>query len=389
LNGQSPAAHPLQLKFLSSHDPLNVRAFSGTIFHMIRALQEVFPDIEIVRHARPARISRLAETMMRVSNSRINLDYWRPLNRFFAKRLARRWRGQRVLVIGVVNAAVVSELAGLVPVMNVTDATFELMHNFYADFSRYSRRTATVADEIERASILRSVHNSFSSRWAADSAVRYYGAPEDKVSVESWGSNLAPVPRDAVRDPVSRNTRCRLLFLGADWIRKGGDVVCETAQLLASRNLSIQVDLVGSFPPDNVSDGPWLHRHGFLSKGDPAQAAKLQSLIQDADFLFLPTRQDTYGMVFGEANAYGTPALTRAVGGVADVVRNGVNGIVLEEDATPADFAGVIEAVWRDPSVYQRLRESSRREYEERLNWRSWAEAIARIVARLDASNQI
>jgi len=81
--------------------------------------------------------------------------------------------------------------------------------------------------------------------------------------------------------------------------------------------------------------------------------------------------------------------LTRDVGGVADVVHDGANGIVLPENADASQFAAEIEALWNDPKRYEELRASARREYEARLNWDVWASKIAELVNRLEAEGRI
>ena len=85
-------------------------------------------------------------------------------------------------------------------------------------------------------------------------------------------------------------------------------------------------------------------------------------------------------MVFAEANAYGTPALTRDVGGVAGVVEDGANGIVLPPEATPGGFADAIEAAWSSEARYEELRRSSRNAYETRLNWPAWGAGMRQII---------
>lgn len=345
--------------------------------------------MEVVRQSRAFWAYRFDRFFWRLSGGRINPYYWRWLNRLFAARLAQRWKRRRVLVVGVVNAALVSDLAERVPVLNVSDATFVLVRNLYTLFGDLEARTAAAADEMERRSIQLSVHNSFSSQWAADSAVRDYGADPAEVSVIPWGCNIDDVPTSEVRPPDQRGDTCRLLFIGVHWHRKGGDVVLETGETLSQRGFPFEIHIVGSAPEDGLPDRPWLRDHGYLSKADSAQREKLRELIRDADFLLLPTRQDTYGIVFAEASAYGTPSITRDIGGVSSVVRGGINGRVLPADARAGDFADAIEQAWADPKRYKTLREGARREYVERLNWTSWARSLAGVINRLEASGRI
>jgi glycosyltransferase involved in cell wall biosynthesis len=207
--------------------------------------------------------------------------------------------------------------------------------------------------------------------------------------VISWGCNFDTVPATEVRAGTPTGSEFRLLFIGGEWIRKGGDVVCAAADMLAGKGIPVRVDLVGVTPPQDVPSRPWLHHHGYLSKADKDQLVLFRSLMRDADLLFLPTRRDCTPMVFAEANAYGTPALTRDVGGVADVVRDGANGIVLPADAEAPQFAAAIEQLWNSPDRYLRLRKSARHEYESRLNWDVWASKIAQLIDELALAGRI
>ncbi|HMJ05128.1 MAG TPA: hypothetical protein VK474_02625, partial [Chthoniobacterales bacterium] len=224
---------------LSSSDPLDVHSFSGTIYHMATALKSEFPDLEIVRSARPFWFRPLQQIFLKATKGRVDPYYWRLLNRWFATRLFHRWRGRRVVVVGVVNAALVGELANLVPVINISDSTFDLMRTEHKVFWSLGRATAARAESDELNSIIRSVHNSFSSRWAANSAIDHYGASPADVSVISWGCNFDTVPETEMRSGVSKDRQCRLLFIGGEWVRKGGDVVCAAADILAAEGIPV------------------------------------------------------------------------------------------------------------------------------------------------------
>lgn len=380
---------PLRIILLSSSDPLDVHSFSGSIYYMARALKSEFPEMEIVRSSRAFWFQPLQHVLLKASRGSIDPYYWRSLNRWFASRLRKRWQGRRVVVIGVVNASLVGELATSVPVINISDSTFDLMRTEHEVFWSLGKNSAARAEEGELNSIIHAVHNSFSSRWAANSAINHYGARPEDVSVVSWGCNFNTVPETEVRSGAFASNECRLLFVGGEWIRKGGDVVCAAADILARKGIPIRVDIVGVSPPEDLQSRPWLHRHGYLSKANSDHVALFASLMRDADLLFLPTRRDCTPMVFAEANAYGTPALTRNVGGVADVVRDGANGVVLPENADVAQFARVIEALWSSPDRYAKLRASARQEYENRLNWQVWAQRIAELIERLSATGRI
>ena len=374
------AGSTLRLVFLSSGDPLDIAFFSGTPFHMVEALRAEFPDLEVLGGWKPPGFERFRTLVLKTSRGRLDPAYWPAINRRIAARLIDELGGERVLLISVVNSTLTGLLAEQVPTINISDATFRVMRDFYPSFGKLGRSNARWADEAEAASIRNAVHSSYSSAWAARSAVEDYGADRRDVSVIPWGCNLAFIEEE---NEEPHGGPCRLLFVGVEWLRKGGDVVIETARLLEQRGFPYHLDLVGVAPPPGTGLPAATTVHGFLRKADAADYERLRALFKASSYLFLPTRQDCTPMVFAEANAYGTPALTRDVGGVAGVVEHGTNGIVLDRDAAPADFADAIERAWTDRASYDVLRRTSRTAYERRLNWPAWAKALRAIIERL------
>jgi glycosyltransferase involved in cell wall biosynthesis len=380
-------SRPLTIVFSSSHDAADVNAFSTTIYHMAQALKAEIPDLEIVRFPRVFLHWRLVHAVLR------RLPFIRPANRdyflkFCAWRLARRFKGRRAVVVNVVDSPLAIFLSKKLPVINVSDATHALLEtSYYGVYDGLSKEDAALQHRADRAAI-HSLHACFSSEWAMESAVRDYGGNPEKLSVISWGCNLPALPRDRAR-LVADDSRCRLLFVGAQWRRKGGDVVLQIARLLHERGLPVSVDLAGVRPVDSFPEGVDVTYHGRLDKNDPVQLEQMMELYRRATFFVLPTQQDCTPMVFAEANMLGTPAVTCDTGGVSSVVRHGRNGLVLPHAAKASDYADAIEALWRDSSSYEALRRSSRTEYEERLNWETWAHEIACLVHNLDEQGKI
>jgi glycosyltransferase involved in cell wall biosynthesis len=222
----------------------------------------------------------------------------------------------------------------------------------------------------------------YSSAWAARSAIEDYGADPAKIHVVPFGANIDEPPAREVVLARKQSEQCRLLFLGVDWVRKGGDIAFET--LLKLEELGIRAELVvcGCTPPQGVAHER-MKIIPFLDKNDERQRKELEQLLMSADFLLLPTRADCTPIVFCEASAFGLPVVATNTGGVPEVVREGENGFLLPYEARGEAYAEVIARVYHDDERYAELVRASRAAFEERLNWDAWGVAVKHILADL------
>jgi glycosyltransferase involved in cell wall biosynthesis len=115
----------------------------------------------------------------------------------------------------------------------------------------------------------------------------------------------------------------RAVFIGADFKRKGGDVLMQVAAL--PEFSEVEWHLVTKSPPQNKTANVTCHTD-FNS-----DAEGLRNLVQNSDVLVLPTRADCSSIAALEAAACGVPSIITHVGGISDLVANGVNGILLEQ----------------------------------------------------------
>ncbi|MES3085066.1 glycosyltransferase family 4 protein [Sphingomonas faeni] len=368
-----------RLVVVCNEDALDVTKLSGTPYHMVGALKQRFADLIVEREPWPRWARTIRNGVLKLTGGACTPIYWTWLNRALARRLRVRHPNAAFIVPLASNLA--AALARTNPVINITDAVRkDLEGPYYVPFARMNARHARLADNIERESLERARHNSFSSPWAARGAMLHYGADEMRLSVIPWGCNLNYI---SLRPAWRRERTCRLLFIGMEWERKGGDLVLAAARVLEARGFDFTLDIVGAKPPREVDLGTRIAALGVLRKNDPEDHAKLDTLLDRASLLFLPTRADCTPMVFAEANAYGVPAVTCDVGGVTGVIEHGANGIVLPADATEEAMADAIVAIWSDSERYERMRVSARLHYEQRLNWAAWAEAISPAVNAL------
>jgi glycosyltransferase involved in cell wall biosynthesis len=121
----------------------------------------------------------------------------------------------------------------------------------------------------------------------------------------------------------------------------------------------------------------------YLDKNDPVQYKELEQLYLSSDFLLLPTRNECFGLVFCEANAYGLPVITTHTGGVPEVVIDGQNGFTLPLSARGADYARKIARVYRDDAGYAELVKTSRNAFDDRLNWDAWGIRVNTLITEM------
>jgi glycosyltransferase involved in cell wall biosynthesis len=308
-------------------------------------------------------------------------DYHIAVARRFAG-VATREMARRAFDV-VVAPTSITEIAFLetdLPIVLLEDATFALLHNYYHLYAHIPRRAVRQLDAATRTAINKASLLVYSSAWAGRSAIEDYGADPHKVHVVPMGANLAHPPGKEVVQQRKNTDRCRLLLVGVDWQRKGGQIAFETLLKLEELGLDAELTICGCVPPDSISHQR-MRVIPFLDKHDEHQRRELEQLYLTSDFLLLPTRSEAYGIVFCEAAAFGLPAITTATGGVAEVVRDGENGYALPLSAGGAEYALLIAQIHRDDRRYFELVRSSRAAYDARLNWESWGVTMSRLLA--------
>jgi glycosyltransferase involved in cell wall biosynthesis len=272
------------------------------------------------------------------------------------------------------------------PIVVWSDSCFAAMLDFYPDFTGLCEATRRAGDAIEAAALERAAFVIYSSEWAARTARQCYGVPAEKLAVVPFGANMERTPSlDEVRCLIERRTRARelkLVFLGVDWQRKGGDVALAVARTLNQQGIPTRLFIAGSRPPLRGKRPPWLVDVGSIGKNSPSRQAALEGLLNDAHFLILPTRADCTPVSFSEANAFGVPALASRVGGVPSIIRSGESGEVFDLGDVDG-YCAFISSTFCRPERYRDLALGAYHEYVTRLNWPVAAGAVSRLLQQV------
>jgi glycosyltransferase involved in cell wall biosynthesis len=197
------------------------------------------------------------------------------------------------------------------------------------------------------------------TQWAAESLAHDYGVPWEKITVVPPGTDLTRFHPVASK-PSEIDGRVRLLFVGGDFERKGGDTLLNwfKSSSLANRCILHLVTTAQVEPGPNV----YIHR---LSQSDEA----LTRLYAEADVFVLPTKAECFGIVLTEAMGAGLPCVSCPTGGVPEVVEHGASGLLVPPDDASA-LGEALETLVTDKGLRRRLGQRGREEAEARFDCR-------------------
>lgn len=210
------------------------------------------------------------------------------------------------------------------------------------------------------------------SRWLASELIAR-GIDAAKVNVVHPGSNaLTEFQSSPERHPRYEDRPPQLLFVGRDFLRKGGDLVLAALERLR-RDHDPSTTLTIAGPTEQLEAYAGAPGASWIGDVGPARVAEL---MRSHDLLVVPSRFEAFGIVFAEALAHGTPVVARDAFAMPEIVTPGVNGaLVRSED--PDELATAIADVLDD---YE-LRQRTLAQQEAQARYWSWDRAAEDLLA--------
>lgn len=309
------------------------------------------------------------------------------VNQHYAEQIAKRLLECNADVVMAPEINLLAYLECDRPLVLWTDTPYAGLLNGYGDFSHLCQETMNHLTTMDRLTLHKCQLAIFPSAWAANIAIEQYQVDPAKVKVVPFGAN---VECDRTLEDIqalvkSRSTQtCKLLFIGADWVRKGGAVALDVAKQLKQNGMDVELTIVGCYPPETDYPLPdFVKAIGFINKSTPDGLTYFNRLIAESHFLIVPSKAETYGNVFCEANSFGVPCLATNAGGITTIIRDRINGMTFSPDASPDEYCTYIQAVFQHPSIYDELALSAFHEYQTRFDWSAAGNAACQLLAEL------
>src|ERR1700730_14892649 len=372
--------------FLHHADPLSEKVWAGIPLHITRTLETAGHHVSVIKDLEPrtTQLARVKKLMSRLVQKKIYDVHRDPK----VAKLRALGADKRIRAVEPLDAILISDFGDSayletdVPIIAIKDATWYQLLDYYPGYERKNLHAKTIEGGLylDKLGLSRCAHAIYSTPWGANSAIRDCQADPSKVSVCPFGANFEnPPSRDDVLAFLSRRGKgpCKLLFVGKQWYRKGGDRAVSIAESVQRCGIDVELHVVGTKPDGQIPD--FLVPHGPLWKKTDDDLRKLLGLFEESDFFILPTRADCSPIVFCEAAVYGLPVITCDTGGVKETVR-GEWGLVLQQGSPPADYADWIVQNFNDRARYERLAWLARRAFESDLNWSAMAAHIVAVT---------
>lgn len=390
----------IKIAFVGSNDILDKNSLSGSAYLCAKLLEKHCGEVDYIHNFRPNKIT-VKYLITNVFNiftwiyilQKSKEIFWKVLGRsfvwektplvskYYGRMIGRRLKGKDYdLIFSDKGSFCIAYLDTKVPIIYQTDATFKAMENYYPEFMNPSKGFAHGGNDVEKRALEKASLVITTSKWAADSMSKDYGVSKDKISIVPRTAVIRQtLAREAILQEKGRDM-CRLLFVGVDWARKGGDIAVETVDWLNREGIRSRLIVCGCTPPKKYSFNPYIEAAGFLDKKTLEGKSKMEELFLSAHFFILPTRAECLAQVFCEASAYGLPILAANTGGIPSIVKDGRNGFLLGLSSRGLDYGMMVKQLWSDDGRYQALRRDTRQMFEDELSSAVWEQSMVKAI---------
>lgn len=215
---------------------------------------------------------------------------------------------------------------------------------------------------------------------AGTATMRQFAGRTPVVTVDN-AVRVADFPPSRVdREPAT------VLFVGVVCQRKGTLELARAARQLRERGLDgWELVVVGGQGPTPEPEFRAIVEE-FAAAGleeslvGPEYGEQVKQRLRSADIFVLPSYLEGQPIAIIEAMAAGVPVVATAIGAVPDLIRDGVDGIVV----SPGDVDGLadaLESLIRDPAVRARMGTSVRQRAEENHDLTQLSRRLAGLYA--------
>ncbi len=194
------------------------------------------------------------------------------------------------------------------------------------------------------------------------SFAKQIGIPEKKIIILPTGIQ---VDKFQINPKKAKINQLTLFYAGLLVPRKGIDIMLKSVALLQNSKIRIKLLLVGEGPAKNEYVA--LAKKLNVNVEFRTWTTDMNSLFEEVDVLFLPSRGEGLPGIVMETMASGLPVIASDIPCINELVVDHQTGFLCEMDNIP-QFADKIEVLFRDPKLRVAFGKAGRKKIEK-FDW--------------------
>ena len=385
----------MKLAYVTTYDSTRLTGsdeWSGTGYYIAQSLESQEIDLDYVGPLEDPTVVKAVRKLKRHYYELLHRKKYQKNSdpqtlKNYARQVEQKLSSQKDKIVFSATIDPIAYLDCDLPIVFWADATFAGIADFYPQYSNLHPEVVRDWHQMERLALEKSQLAIYSSDWAAKTAIDFYQADPSKVKVVPFGANIEnELDFSQIKEAIAARPLnvCKLLFIGVEWHRKGGDIAYRVTEQLNQSGLKTELTVVGCQPELEEPLPNFVKPLGFINKSTSEGKARLNQLILESHFLILPSQADCTPMVFPEANSLGVPCLSTNVGGIPSIIHDGENGKLFALGCDIDEYCGYIKDLFANYSQYKELAYASFRAYESRLNWRVAGQKVKSLLADIN-----
>lgn len=191
-------------------------------------------------------------------------------------------------------------------------------------------------------------------------AISAYGIKPSKTHVFFY--SVVDIQADLL-DTVGRDPNV-VLCPGRLAPSKGQDVVIRALALLKPQQITPQVRFIGAgsqLAAYQKLAGELDVENQCIFVGAVPHTEMYREMASAA-FTIVPSRSEAFGLVNAESMSVGTPVIASAVGGIPEIIRDGIDGFLVPPD-DPEALAGRIKLLYSNPARREQMGQNARQRF--------------------------
>lgn len=287
------------------------------------------------------------------------------------------------VLFGCCVSTILCELSVDVPIVYFSDSTARVSFDSYPELRDRPASFRRACEDIEREALKRTSIAVFATELARQSAIHDYNFPADRAYTVPMGANIvggevgfAPFANDA-----PSKASVRLVITAADPVRKRVDLAIDVVDILRRRAWAAELEQIGT-PTSRALGHPHVKCLGRLSMATSSGRKRNYEALRRSHLMILPSLGEAFGIAPCEAALLGKPSIVSNVGGLPEVVRHDITGMVMGLDSSAEDYANAIIGLAEQPDRYRAMAAAAAAHARANFTWERWGERLVEIMGR-------